>query len=196
MSIGYLSSILVCMLLAAAHASPLKVYSRTAPALRLAMSASSPAHHRLEGAEWTDMNLTPSQLRPHLTLKMGQSFAWKVLYDGDVDKVWVGVVGEFPVAIKETPTATYYCDLRSQDTGNAALRATLHSYFQVDADYNELYEQWAGGCDRMKAVTQALRGVRVLRQDPWETLVSFICSSNNNIKVCLLFHHFFLLMIV
>jgi hypothetical protein len=25
-------------------------------------------------------------------------------------------------------------------------------------------------------------GIRVVRQDPWECLVSFICSSNNNVK--------------
>jgi N-glycosylase/DNA lyase len=33
----------------------------------------------------------------------------------------------------------------------------------------------------MKIVTARLQGVRVVRQDPWECLISFICSSNNNI---------------
>jgi N-glycosylase/DNA lyase len=34
----------------------------------------------------------------------------------------------------------------------------------------------------MKIVTENFPGVRVVRQDPWECLVSFIFSSNNNIK--------------
>jgi N-glycosylase/DNA lyase len=33
----------------------------------------------------------------------------------------------------------------------------------------------------MEVVTARLQGVRVVRQDPWECLISFICSSNNNI---------------
>lgn len=34
----------------------------------------------------------------------------------------------------------------------------------------------------MKTVGAMIPGLRVLRQDPWECLVSFITSSNNNIK--------------
>lgn len=34
----------------------------------------------------------------------------------------------------------------------------------------------------MRAVSIALPGIRLLNQDPWECLISFIFSSNNNIK--------------
>ena len=34
----------------------------------------------------------------------------------------------------------------------------------------------------MRIVAESIPGVRVLRQDPWECLASFIFSSNNNIK--------------
>ena len=29
-------------------------------------------------------------------------------------------------------------------------------------------------------IARALRGVRILQQDPWECLIVFLCSSNNN----------------
>ena len=34
----------------------------------------------------------------------------------------------------------------------------------------------------MRKVTASLSGIRVVRQSPYECLISFICSSNNNIK--------------
>ena len=45
------------------------------------------------------------------------------------------------------------------------------------------YKDW---CIRdpkyFQPVSEVLCGVRCIRQDPWECTLSFICSSNNNIK--------------
>ncbi|KAF8843580.1 DNA glycosylase [Paxillus ammoniavirescens] len=57
----------------------------------------------------------------------------------------------------------------------------LKDYFQLNIDLVKLYDEWS----ERDAVFYNLRcrfsGIRMLRQDPWENLVSFICSSNNNI---------------
>ena len=55
------------------------------------------------------------------------------------------------------------------------------SYFDLNLDYNE----FCGSVDRNdEFLVRALdygRGMKILRQDPWETLISFILSQQKNI---------------
>lgn len=57
-------------------------------------------------------------------------------------------------------------------------------YFGFDIDYagiiSEVSRLWGEG-SRIAAAAQAGRGIRIMRQEPWETLCSFIISQNNNI---------------
>ena len=53
-------------------------------------------------------------------------------------------------------------------------------YFDLKRDYNSIIESFAGDKVVYRAAN-ACRGIRILRQDPWETTVSFIISQNNNI---------------
>jgi len=63
------------------------------------------------------------------------------------------------------------------------LAKELRDYFQLSTySLEECYKEWGAADARMKVVVEHLQGVRVVLQDPWECLVSFICSSNNNIK--------------
>ncbi|KAF9483788.1 DNA glycosylase [Pholiota conissans] len=58
----------------------------------------------------------------------------------------------------------------------------LKDYFQLDVDLISLYREW-GMKDKVFAkFRDRFEGIRILRQDPWENLISFICSSNNNIS--------------
>jgi len=58
----------------------------------------------------------------------------------------------------------------------------LKDYFQLTVCLHKLYSTWSDVDDNFKAVAQRFPGVRILRQDPVENLLSFICSSNNNIS--------------
>ncbi len=62
-------------------------------------------------------------------------------------------------------------------------------YLALDADYGEIrrdiaekFSEATGGCDKvMSAAMKHGQGIRILRQDPWEAVCSFIVSQNNNI---------------
>lgn len=59
-------------------------------------------------------------------------------------------------------------------------------YLSLDTDYGKINEKLASslegaGSEHMKRAIEASHGIRILRQDPWEALCSFIISQNNNI---------------
>jgi N-glycosylase/DNA lyase len=57
----------------------------------------------------------------------------------------------------------------------------LKDYLNLSPNVKSLYEQWSLVDANFKRRAPNFTGVRILRQDPWEALVGFICSSNNNI---------------
>ncbi len=59
--------------------------------------------------------------------------------------------------------------------------ALVHHYLNLGPDLTELYEQWSTADANFKKKAPKFTGVRILKQDSWEALIGFICSSNNNI---------------
>ncbi|KAF4455149.1 N-glycosylase/DNA lyase [Fusarium austroafricanum] len=57
----------------------------------------------------------------------------------------------------------------------------LRHYFNLDTSLEPLYKQWSNADSNFKKRAPQFEGVRILNQDAWETLICFICSSNNNI---------------
>ncbi|GJJ73204.1 N-glycosylase/DNA lyase [Entomortierella parvispora] len=60
-------------------------------------------------------------------------------------------------------------------------RKFLEDYLQLHVPLTDLYEKWSETDQNFKAKAPFFPGVRILRQDPMENLICFICSSNNNI---------------
>ena len=67
------------------------------------------------------------------------------------------------------------------DTRKDESHKLLHSYLSLDVSLPELYGHWSNVDSHFKNTALRFAGVRILRQDPWECLLGFICSSNNNI---------------
>ena len=62
-------------------------------------------------------------------------------------------------------------------------------YFDLDYDYDRIVDDLTSGSDEfLKAAASYGSGIRILRQDPYEMLISFIISQNKtipSIKTCI-----------
>lgn len=61
-------------------------------------------------------------------------------------------------------------------------------YFDIDTNYNHIAQVLAQKDEYMQAAVSFGEGIRILRQDPWEMLISFIISQNKaipHIKECI-----------
>ncbi|SHJ76706.1 N-glycosylase/DNA lyase [Geosporobacter subterraneus DSM 17957] len=58
-----------------------------------------------------------------------------------------------------------------------------YPYFDMDRDYGEIKKKLSENDKVMEKATAFGHGIRILRQDPWETLISFIISSNRGIPM-------------
>ena len=83
----------------------------------------------------------------------------------------------YKVTWPTTATLTKHEDSEDDDTPSL-----LHSYFALSQSLTTLYAQWSLSDTNFARRAPAFTGIRILNQDAWETLISFICSSNNNIS--------------
>lgn len=60
-------------------------------------------------------------------------------------------------------------------------KESLCNYLRMDEPLDEYYKEWSL-CDPIfKKSAERFKGIRMLQQEPVENILSFICSSNNNI---------------
>lgn len=68
------------------------------------------------------------------------------------------------------------------NTDASEFEAIWKPFLGLDEDYGAIRETLVGvGGDYLDSAMQTGQGIRILRQDPWEALCSFIISQNNNI---------------
>lgn len=106
-----------------------------------------------------------------LTLDCGQAFRWSRETDGR----WSGVVrGRALTVGQEGDRITFY------GVGRPEFEQIWVPYFDLARDYGAILARLCE--DRVLArAVRAYNGIRILRQETWEALCSFIISQNNNI---------------
>ena len=103
----------------------------------------------------------------------GQCFRWNEQEDGSYTGIWK----ENVVNIKkerEDFVFTGICE-------NNNLEEEIEKYFDLDRNYEQIKKELSKKDEYMKTSIAYGKGIRILNQDLWETIISFIISANNNI---------------
>ncbi len=103
------------------------------------------------------------------TLMCGQAFRWK-----PEGRWFVGTVGSAAMMVRKAPGGL---EVRSSPAVSADF---VRSYFRLDDDLETILKEVASDRHIRRAIDR-YRGLRLLRQDPWECLVSYVASSASNI---------------
>lgn len=113
------------------------------------------------------------------TLTSGQAFRWKLLEDG---KTWRCPLRNMVVNLQWTEEGfVEYVVEPAGSMSDAQTDEFLRDYFRLDRNLEELIRGWKAR-DALFEGYVLESGLRQLRQDPFECLMSFICSQNNNIS--------------
>jgi N-glycosylase/DNA lyase len=104
------------------------------------------------------------------TLDSGQVFRWK-----KIENSWHGVIGGNFVQLSQTESGIHAATAAPVDDWNF-----LREFLQTEMDLAAILKTFPDD-EPMRRAVAACRGLRLLRQDPWECLASFILSSTKQI---------------
>lgn len=102
----------------------------------------------------------------------GQCFRWNKEEDGS----YTGVFGHNVINVSKNGKDVIF---KGVCKGN--IETTCKEYFDLDRNYEEIKLKLSKIDKNMKESIEYGKGIRILNQDLWETIISFIISANNNI---------------
>ena len=109
---------------------------------------------------------------PQHIFECGQCFRWNKQPDGNYTGVFKGNV--LNVAVENGQIV-----FKGICSGN--IQDVVNEYFDLNRDYTKIQESLSKIDEPLKISIQYGKGIRLLNQDLWETIISFIISANNNI---------------
>ncbi|KAK9387585.1 DNA glycosylase [Lipomyces mesembrius] len=130
---------------------------------------------------WNRIKIPVKEICLDVVLPSGQSFRWK-----KHGQEWISVLNELIIILRQEEDYILYRTVTSQTkaelTAPMDIENVVNDYFNTSIKLSKLYREFGARDRYFQTIAPLFGGIRILRQDPWETLCSFICSSNNSIK--------------
>lgn len=102
----------------------------------------------------------------------GQCFRWNEQQDGS----YIGVFKNNVLNVSKKKN-----DIIFKGICEGNIEEIVKDYFDLNRNYEEIKEVLSKIDDNLKNSIEYGSGIRILNQDLWETIISFIISANNNI---------------
>lgn len=102
----------------------------------------------------------------------GQCFRWNKEDDGS----YTGIFGRNVLNVKKEENQIIFQGICEEN-----IEKTVQNYFDLNRNYEEIKQKLSMIDENMQMSIQYGKGIRILNQDLWETIISFIISANNNI---------------
>ena len=102
----------------------------------------------------------------------GQCFRW----NKEQDSSYTGVFGNNVINVKKENEEVIFDGICERNIENICIE-----YFDLNRDYTKIKCELAKIDENLRKSIEYGKGIRILNQDLWETIISFIISANNNI---------------
>lgn len=109
---------------------------------------------------------------PKHIFECGQCFRWNLEEDGS----YTGVVGENVINVKKEQN-----NVIIKGNFKEKVEDVCNKYFDLETNYEDIKKKLSEIDNNMMLSIEYGNGIRILHQDVWEALISFIISANNNI---------------
>ena len=107
----------------------------------------------------------------------GQCFRWRKVNDNK----YIGVIKNGVVEIEKTTPNSICVNYESYEDDSQTFEEIIREYLDLNTNYTEIKKVISKDDLNLQKAIEYGRGIRILNQDPWEMLISFIISAANNI---------------
>ena len=122
----------------------------------------------MEEQKYTINNIKSFELKD--IFECGQCFRWNKQEDGS----YIGIFRNNVLEVEKIENEVIFkgiCEGKIEDV--------VKEYFDLNRNYEEIKEKLSKIDNNMKTSVEYGKGIRILNQDLWETIISFIISANN-----------------